>query len=53
MLAVALQTALELIISITLPANLASRRMMEKAEMTFRGETCWRGFEVVWCATDR
>ena len=47
------ELGLERIISITLPANLASRRVMEKAGLTFRGETSWRGFEVVWYATDR
>jgi len=44
---------LERIISITLPRNIASWRVMEKAGLTFRGETRWRGFDVVWYATDR
>ncbi len=44
---------LERIISITAPENLASRRVMEKAGLTYRGETCWRGHEVVWYAIDR
>jgi len=26
---------------------------MEKAGLTFRGETPWRGFEMVWYAIDR
>lgn len=39
---------LERIISITLPENLASRRVMEKSGMAFRGETRWRGFDVDW-----
>jgi RimJ/RimL family protein N-acetyltransferase len=43
----------ERIISITLPANLASRRVMEKAGLTLRGEIRWRGFDVVWYAVDR
>ena len=41
------------IISITLPENAASRRVMEKAGLTFRGETRWRGYGVVWYAIDR
>jgi ribosomal-protein-alanine N-acetyltransferase len=44
---------LERIISITLPTNVASRRVMEKTGLTFRGETHWRGFDVVWYAIDR
>jgi RimJ/RimL family protein N-acetyltransferase len=44
---------LEQVISITHPANAASRRVMEKAGLTFRGEACWRGFDVVWYAVDR
>lgn len=43
----------ERIISITLPANLAFRRVMEKAGLTLRGEIRWRGFDVVWYAVDR
>ena len=41
------------IISITLPENAASRRVMEKAGLTLRGETSWKGYEVVWYAVDR
>ena len=41
------------IISITLPQNAASRRVVEKAGLTLRGETCWRGRDVVWYAIDR
>ena len=41
------------IISITLPENAASRRVMEKAGLTYRGETRWRGHDVVWYAVDR
>jgi RimJ/RimL family protein N-acetyltransferase len=44
---------LERIISIAHPANLASRRVMEKAGLTLRGETRWRGTDVVWYAIDR
>ena len=44
---------LERIISITLPQNAASRRVMEKAGLTLRGETRWRGQDVVWYAIDR
>ena len=44
---------LERIISITLPQNAASRRVMEKAGMTLRGETRRRGHEVVWYAVER
>ena len=42
------ELGLERIISITLPENLASRRVMEKSGMAFRGETRWRGFDVDW-----
>ena len=41
------------IISITLPENAASRGVMEKAGLTYRGETRWRGHDVVWYAIDR
>ena len=41
------------IISITLPENAASRRVMEKAGLTYRGETRWRGHDVIWYAIDR
>ena len=44
---------LERIISITLPENAASRRVMEKAGMTLRGETRWKGREVVWYDAER
>jgi RimJ/RimL family protein N-acetyltransferase len=44
---------LERIISITLPQNAASRRVMEKAGLTYRGETRWRGQDVIWYAIDR
>jgi RimJ/RimL family protein N-acetyltransferase len=44
---------LKRIISITLPENAASRRVMEKAGLTYRGETRWRGQDVIWYAIDR
>jgi RimJ/RimL family protein N-acetyltransferase len=47
------ELGLECIISITKPANLASRREMEKAGLTYRGETRWRDIDVVWYAVER
>jgi RimJ/RimL family protein N-acetyltransferase len=47
------ELGLERIISITVPENVASRRVMEKAGLTYRGETSWRGRDVVWYAIDR
>lgn len=44
---------LERIISIALPKNAASRRVMEKAGLSLRGETRWKNFDVVWYAIDR
>ena len=44
---------LERIISITLPENAASRRVMEKCGLTVQGETRWGGHDVVWYAIDR
>ena len=44
---------LQRIISITLPENAASRRVMEKAGLDYRGETRWRGHDVIWYAIDR
>lgn len=44
---------LERIISIIQPANAASRRVAEKAGLTRRGETDWRGADAVWYAIDR
>ena len=43
---------IERIISITLPDNVASRRVMEKLEMAYRGEARWRGFDLVWYSLD-
>ena len=41
------------IISIIQPANVASRRMAEKAGLTARGETRWKDSDVIWYAVDR
>jgi RimJ/RimL family protein N-acetyltransferase len=41
------------IISIIQPANAASRRVAEKAGLTLRGKTRWKGSDVVWYAIDR
>ena len=42
---------LKAIISITLPGNLRSRRVMEKLGLTYQGSAFWHGFEQVWYAT--
>jgi len=47
------ELGLERIISITLPGNTASRRVMGKVGLTYRGSTCWRDHNVVWYAADR
>ena len=47
------ELGLERIISITTPNNVASRRVMEKTGLSLRGETRWRGHDVVWYAMDR
>jgi RimJ/RimL family protein N-acetyltransferase len=44
---------LERIISVANPANLASRRVMEKAGLTYRGVRPYRGHQTVWYAIDR
>jgi RimJ/RimL family protein N-acetyltransferase len=44
---------LERIISIIHPANLASRRVAEKAGLTYQDKTRWRERDVVWYAIDR
>jgi RimJ/RimL family protein N-acetyltransferase len=41
------------VLSITAPGNRRSRRVMERLGLTFRGETRWRGVDVVWYAVDR
>ena len=43
----------ERLLSITLPANLRSRAVMERIGMTCRGTAYWRGFDQVWYALDR
>jgi RimJ/RimL family protein N-acetyltransferase len=43
----------ERIISSIHPANLASRRVAEKAGLTLRGGTRWRSVDVVWYAIER
>jgi RimJ/RimL family protein N-acetyltransferase len=47
------ELGLERIISIIQPENAASRRVAEKAGLTLRGETRWRGDDVVWYAAGR
>jgi len=44
---------LEWVISIIHPKNAASRRVAEKAGLTLRGETRFKGFDVFWYAIDR
>ncbi|MGH3148557.1 MAG: GNAT family N-acetyltransferase, partial [Rubrobacter sp.] len=44
---------LQRIISITLPENTASRRVMEKAGLDYGGEARWKGLDVIWYAIDR
>jgi len=43
----------EELISITRPANVRSRAVMERLGLTYRGMTNWRGNDSVWYATDR
>ncbi len=47
------ELGLERIISIAVPENVASLRVMEKLGMTLRGETRFKGYDVVWYAVDR
>ena len=47
------EAGLERVISIALPQNLASRRVMEKAGLTLRGERRWKDMDLVWYAIDR
>ena len=47
------EVGLDLIIGIAVPENLASRRVMEKLGMTLRGETRFKGSDVVWYAAER
>jgi RimJ/RimL family protein N-acetyltransferase len=41
------------VISITAPANIRSRRVMQRLALTHRGATRWHGCDVVWYAVDR
>jgi RimJ/RimL family protein N-acetyltransferase len=41
------------LISIAVPENLASRRVMERLDMSLRGETRFKGSDVVWYAAER
>jgi RimJ/RimL family protein N-acetyltransferase len=43
----------EELISITRPANVRSRAVMERLGLTYRGATSWRGNESVWYAIHR
>ena len=47
------EVGLDHIISIAVPENLASRRVMEKVGMTLRGEIRFKGSDVVWYAVER
>jgi RimJ/RimL family protein N-acetyltransferase len=47
------RTPLERIVSVTVPGNAASRRVMEKCGLTFQGEIVWKEAPVVWYAIDR
>ena len=47
------ELGLDRIISIAVPENLASRRVMEKLGMTLCGETRFEGSDVVWYAVER
>jgi ribosomal-protein-alanine N-acetyltransferase len=44
---------LERIISVTVPDNIPSRRVMEKCGLTYQGELSWRESDVVWYAIGR
>jgi ribosomal-protein-alanine N-acetyltransferase len=41
------------IISVTVAANTASRRVMEKAGLVYQDTREWRGTHIVWSAADR
>jgi ribosomal-protein-alanine N-acetyltransferase len=47
------QTALDRIISVTVPEHAASRRVMEKCGLALQDEVVWKGTTVVWYAIDR
>jgi RimJ/RimL family protein N-acetyltransferase len=40
-------------ISVTVPDNIRSRRVMEKCGLTYQGELSWREYAVVWYAIGR
>ena len=46
------QAKLKRIISVTVPENVASRRVMEKCGMIYQGLIRWRGAECVWYAIE-
>jgi len=39
--------------SFTTPGNIRSRAVMERLGLTLRGQTVWRGYDIVWYAVDR
>ena len=47
------QAGLKEIFAITLPTNLASRKVMEKIGMGYRKETTWKKFDLVYYDIDR
>jgi ribosomal-protein-alanine N-acetyltransferase len=47
------QAGLSEIFAITMPTNLASRKVMEKIGMRYRRETAWKGFDIVYYDIDR
>lgn len=44
---------LDRIISVTASNNRASRRVMERAGLSYQGSLTWRSADVVWYAIDR
>lgn len=47
------QKGLAEIFAITMPTNLASRKVMEKVGLRYRRETTWKGFDIVYYDIDR
>jgi len=47
------ELSLEEVISVTVPDNSASRRVMEKAGLNFKGTRQWRNTDIVWYAVQR
>lgn len=47
------ETSLDRVISVTVPAHLASRRVMEKCGLTLQEQTTWKKTAIVWYAIDR